>query len=267
MIRWAFLDVGNVLLDEDPLTFCSLRVHVEAVRAVRPDLSFDRLLADREERALSGSRWPLYEVISRHLDDEGCTRAWKAAEREVRARYDELSPPIAGAGAMLDSLARRFRLGLIANQGADCRRRLDRFGWLDRFDVVALSEEEGLHKPDPALFRLALERAGIEPREALMIGDRLDNDIAPASALGMSTLRVRWPRRSDKGWWPSDPEGVAYLRSLERIAAMAADRPGAVIPTLAVDSLRDLAASLGGPEAVPDPRDQIIKVKVQELGT
>ena len=139
MIAWAFLDVGNVLLDEDPLTFRSFRVHVEAVRAARPDLTFDRLLADREERALSGSRWPLYEAVSRYLDDDGCTEAWKAAEREVRARFDELSPPVAGAVAMLDRLARRFRLGLIANQGPECRRRLDRLGWLGRFEVIALS--------------------------------------------------------------------------------------------------------------------------------
>src|SRR3954452_18405457 len=100
MIRWAFLDVGNILLDEDPLTCCSFRIHVEAVRAARPDLTFDRLLADREERALSGSRWPLYEGVSRYLDDDGCTEAWIAAEREVRARYDDLSPPVAGAGAL-----------------------------------------------------------------------------------------------------------------------------------------------------------------------
>jgi pyrimidine 5'-nucleotidase len=233
MIRWAFLDVGNVLLDEDPLTSCSFRVHVEAVRAVRPDLTFERLLADREERALSGSRWPLHDVVSRYLDVDGCTEAWKAAEREVRARYDELSPPIAGAGAMLDSLARRFRLGLIANQGPECRRRLDRLGWLDRFEVVALSEDEGLYKPDPALFRLALERAGVEPPEALMIGDRLDNDVAPASALGMSTIRVRWPDRRAKGWSPSEPEESAYLDSLERIAR----RPIEPIASREVDDL------------------------------
>jgi HAD superfamily hydrolase (TIGR01549 family) len=250
MIRWAFLDVGNVLLDEDPLTFRAFRVHVEAVRAVRPDLSFERLLADREERALSGSRWPLYEVVSRHLGDDGCTEAWKAAEREVRAHYDDLSPPIAGAEEMLDALARRFRLGLIANQGPECRRRLARLGWLNRFEVVALSEEEGLFKPDPALFRLALERAGVEPPEALMVGDRLDNDIAPASAMGMSTIWVRWPSRRAKGWSPSEPEESAYLDSLERIAS----RPIEPIASRAVDDLGGVISALLGRASADSPR-------------
>ena len=46
-------------------------------------------------------------------------------------------------------------------------------------------------KPDPRIFETALEKAGCPPHEAVMIGDRLDNDVAPAKALGMKTVRVR----------------------------------------------------------------------------
>jgi len=242
MIRWAFLDVGNVLLDEDPLTFRVFSVHVDAVRAARPDLSFGQLLADREERARAGSRWPLFEVVHPYLEDEGCRATWEAADREVRARFDELSPPIVGADAMLGELAARFRLGLIANQGPECRRRLDRLGWLDRFEVVALSEEEGVYKPDPALFRLALQRSGADPREAVMIGDRLDNDVGPAAGLGMATVRVGWPRRAAKGWSPTDADGSAYLGMLERLA----DRRGGVVPSRSVDDQGGVVAAVLG---------------------
>ncbi len=246
MIRWVFLDVGNVLLDEDPLTFRVFQIHVEAVRAALPDLSFGRILAEREARALAGSRWPLYEVVSRYLDDRACLAVWDAADREVRARFEELSPAIPGAQALLGDLAARFRLGLIANQGPDCRRRLDRLGWLGRFEVVALSEEEGIHKPDPALFRLALERAGVAPSDSVMIGDRLDNDVGPAAGLGMATVWIRWPHRTAKGWSPEEPEAAAYLGSLERIAAESADRPGGPAPSLAVDGLRGWVPALAG---------------------
>ncbi len=242
MIRWAFLDVGNVLLDEDPLTFRNFQVHVEAVRRVRPDLGFADLLADREARAAAGSAWPLFEVVSRHLDEAGCASAWEAASREIRARFDELSPPIAGVEALLGSLSPRFRLGLIANQGVECRRRLEQLGWLDRFAVVALGEEERVSKPDEALFQRALARAGVEPAEAVMVGDRLDNDIAPAARLGMATAWVRWPRRAVKGWAPAGPDAAAYLASLERVAA----RPGPVRPTIAVDDLDELLPALLG---------------------
>jgi len=240
MIRWAFLDVGNVLLDEDPLTFRNFRSHVDSVRAVRPDLGFAGLLAEREARVAAGSRWPLHEVVSRYLDEAGCSEAWRASGREIRARYDELSPPIDGAEDLLRALAPRFRLGLIANQGAECRRTLARLGWLDRFEVVALSEEQGASKPDPALFERALALAEVAPGEAVMVGDRLDNDIAPAAALGMATAWVRWPKRDAKGWSPADPDAVAYLRSLARAGPAAVDQA----PTWAVDDLRALIPGL-----------------------
>lgn len=248
MIRWVFLDVGNVLLDEDPLTFHNFRAHVEAVRTARPDRTFAGLLLEREERASSGSKWPLHEVVSRYLDEAGCLEAWRTSGREVRARYDALSPPVAGAENLLRDLAPRFRLGLIANQGPECRRWLDRLGWLDRFAVVALSEEEGVAKPDPALFLRALGRAGVAPEEAVMVGDRLDNDVEPAARLGMATVHVRWPRRAAKGWSPEGPEEAAYLRSLESVAGQPGARPVGVVPDRAVDDLGGvLPAILGLP--------------------
>jgi hypothetical protein len=58
----------------------------------------------------------------------------------------------------------------------------------------------------------------------------------------MATAWVRWPRRQDKGWDPSDPEGRAYLGSLARLAALAeAPVPP---PRVTVDTVADLAAGL-----------------------
>jgi 5'-nucleotidase len=242
MVDWIFFDVGNVLLDEDPLTYRSFRRHVEAIRLVRPDRSDADLLADREARALAGSRWPLYEVTSTYLDDEGCAAVWEATEREIRAGFDELSPVVAGATTVLERLGARYRLGMIANQGVECRARLDALGWLDRFEVVALGAERGVWKPDPELFRHALRCARVPPERALMVGDRLDNDVAPAAALGMATAWVRWPRRADKGWpADGDPGSLAYLASLERVTARGPATRRAVPPTIVVDTIGDLA--------------------------
>ena len=219
MIRWVFLDVGNVLLDEDPLTYLSFLRHAEAAVPGRPGWTFFDVLAAREACAAAGSRWPVYEAVAPVLGDDGCAAVWAATEREVRARFAELSPPVAGAAELLGRLARGgYRLGLIANQGREARDRLDALGMLDAFEVVAFSEEVGHFKPDPALFRHACDRPGAGPGECLMVGDRLDNDVAPAAALGMATAWVRWPDRAAKGWSPTDPEAVAYLASLQRLA-------------------------------------------------
>ena len=241
-LRWVFLDVGNVLLDEDPLTYLSFLRHAEAVGRARPGVTFLDVLAAREARAADGSRWPLYEAVAPWLGEEGCAAVWASTDREVRARFAELSPPVEGAAALLGRLARDYRLGLIANHGREARERLASLGWLDRFEVVALSEELGLYKPDAAFYRHALDRAKVAPPECLMIGDRLDNDIAPASALGMATAWVRWPDRSAKGWRPAEPEARAYLASLERLSPQVPSPDAA--PTLVVDSLDGLDAAI-----------------------
>ena len=57
-------------------------------------------------------------------------------------------------------------------------------------DVLACSAEEGVSKPDPELYAVALKQAGCEPEEAVMIGDRIDNDIIPAKRLGLLTIRI-----------------------------------------------------------------------------
>ncbi len=233
-ISWIFLDVGNVLLDEDPLTYRVFVRHVEAACRARAGLTFRDVLAAREDCAVRGSKWPLYEAVLPILGEEACALVWEAAEREVRERFAELSPPVAGAGELVRRLAGGHRLGVIANQGAEARERFASLGWLEAFDVVALSEEVGRHKPDLALFAHAIEQAGAAPGDCLMIGDRLDNDIAPAAALGMKTAWVRWPDRTAKGWRPAEPEAIAYLESLQRLSPVGPEHER---PTLIVDRL------------------------------
>lgn len=59
------------------------------------------------------------------------------------------------------------------------------------FDVVTASAEAGYEKPDLRIFKLALEQASCNPQNAIMVGDRLENDIVPARQLGMKTIWVR----------------------------------------------------------------------------
>ena len=69
------------------------------------------------------------------------------------------------------------------------------------------SAEEGVAKPDSAIFRLALERASCFAENAVMIGDRLDNDIIPAKHLGMHTI-----------WVKQGLGGMANIKNVKNIA-------------------------------------------------
>ena len=57
--------------------------------------------------------------------------------------------------------------------------------------VVVSSAEEGIAKPDLQIFRTALQKADCKPHNAVMVGDRLDNDIVPANKVGLKTIWVK----------------------------------------------------------------------------
>jgi FMN phosphatase YigB (HAD superfamily) len=118
---------------------------------------------------------------------------------------------IPGAVAALETLhANGVRLGLASNAQDYTRRELARAGFaLTLFHprFCFLSGEHGFAKPSPRVFALLTERLaefGIAPRETLMVGDSIDNDITPAAAAGWQT-------------WHIDPDNPG--RSWERLAA------------------------------------------------
>ena len=92
---------------------------------------------------------------------------------------------------VLSALHGKYKLGIIANQSLGTQERIDNWGIGKYFDVVMASAEAGCAKPDLKIFTAALNKAGCAPADAVMIGDRLDNDIIPARKLGMKTVWVR----------------------------------------------------------------------------
>ncbi|HTB39548.1 MAG TPA: HAD family hydrolase, partial [Reyranella sp.] len=99
----------------------------------------------------------------------------------------------------IDGLLRRLRgrglkLGIVANHPAAARERLARAGIGDLFDYEGLSSVTGFGKPDPRAFTAATEALGVSPSDCIMVGDRIDNDIAPAKALGMAAIQFRGGR-------------------------------------------------------------------------
>ena len=88
-------------------------------------------------------------------------------------------------------LSSRYKIGIIANQSLGTKDRLEQHGILQYIDLVIASAEEGVAKPDKKIFEIALERGNCKPNNAVMIGDRIDNDIIPAKLLGMHTIWIK----------------------------------------------------------------------------
>jgi HAD hydrolase, family IA, variant 3 len=86
---------------------------------------------------------------------------------------------------------KNYKLGIIANQSIGLKGRLDSFGILNYFDIVIASDEVGLAKPNIEIFEKAIKLANLNPKDCIMVGDRLDNDIFPANKIGMKTIWIR----------------------------------------------------------------------------
>ena len=96
-----------------------------------------------------------------------------------------------GTDDVLRELKRRgYRLGVISNADGTVERLLDDMGLLGHFEFVIDSTSVGVEKPDPRIFRMALERMGIEPHEAVYVGDVYEIDVAGARAAGIRAFLI-----------------------------------------------------------------------------
>ena len=102
--------------------------------------------------------------------------------RDVLGAHEELEPQVA---ALVLRLRPHVRTAVLCNAGPDRRSVLvDRFG-VDRLvDLIVVSAEEGMSKPDPRIYRLTAERLGVAPADCVMVDDVAAN-VAGAEAAGM----------------------------------------------------------------------------------
>ena len=185
-VRWIFFDLGNTLINEE--------------RAIKDRIQ--QMASAFAERGIRAST----EVIPRAFEEASAEFAPRLIVRVVkklasspsdrsfvlqRVKYHkELEEPYTEARTVLSQLASRCKIGVVANQSVGTTERLECYGLASLISTCVSSAVAGVAKPNPAIFRLALERADCEPHEAVMVGDRIDNDIRPAKALGWRTIRV-----------------------------------------------------------------------------
>ena len=107
-----------------------------------------------------------------------------------RQRYfgDEAIDP--GVLDLIRDLHGRYKLAVLSNSPPRLSKWLADWGILDLFDVVVCSGDEGLVKPDPAIFELALTRLGVAPSEAVFIDDTLGH-VQAARDLGIHGIHFR----------------------------------------------------------------------------
>jgi putative hydrolase of the HAD superfamily len=91
----------------------------------------------------------------------------------------------------LEELARRgYRLAVISNADGRVEALLEEVGLRRHFEFVIDSGAVGVEKPDPRIFRMALDRLGVEPHQAAYVGDVYEIDVAGARAAGLRPFLI-----------------------------------------------------------------------------
>ena len=172
MLKWIFFDIGSTLVDESA-------VYENRISEItrRYHLNKNEFIAKVKLRAKTNPK----PIISVAADYGAKGPAWR---HDLEILYPD-------AKEVLQKLRQKYKLGIIANQDYGTEKRLIDFGIRPYIDLVIASAEEGFEKPDLRIFKLAFDRVNCKPEEAVMVGDRLDNDIIPANKIGMTTVWIK----------------------------------------------------------------------------
>ena len=177
-IKWLFFDVGYTLVNEDEVWRVRCREQAECHEAASLGLSETDIYNEIVNASVEFK--PQFNTL---IEKYGFK--FKAL---YRSEYEQLYPCIP---KLLEYLASKYRIGIIANQKSGLSERLREFGIADYISLTVSSSDCGYSKPNLRIFNYALDRCGCDASETVMIGDRLDNDIFPAKSVGMKTIWVK----------------------------------------------------------------------------
>jgi putative hydrolase of the HAD superfamily len=144
-----------------------------STRAFWQDLVFEVL----DEVGFGGPKAPCFDAIYRAFESP---EAWHV-DPDVWPVFRSLQD-------------RNIPMGVLSNWDVRLPRLLESLGMQNCFQVLILSANEGVAKPDPEIFQRAADAAGMPPNAILHVGDHVDLDIQPAQRAGFQTFRVDLPR-------------------------------------------------------------------------
>jgi len=229
-IRLITFDCYGTLIDWENGMLAALRPLFSRDGRRAADTQILELYGEIEAELESGPYLPYRQVLAQAAQELGRRLAMEISTEQGRAFAESLTAwkPFLDTIAALQSLATRFRLGIISNVDddlfAETRKKLAPV----EFDFVVTAQQMQSYKPSHRNFEEAIRRSGLSKDQILHAGQSLYHDIDPANALG---IRNVWVNR------PSIRPGSG------------AARPGTATPTYEVRTLAELSALLSAASA------------------
>jgi putative hydrolase of the HAD superfamily len=202
MIKVVFFDLDDTIVDTTKLAEMARRNAIEnMVRHGLPvdfDTAYQELLELINEYGSNFSRH--FDYLLRRLDvpyDPKLVAAGVIAYHNTKFAYLKT---VRGVRRVLLQLQREgYRLGIITD--GDPIKQWEKILRLEldpHFEEVFISDYLGVKKPHPKIFRKALKKMGVEPGEAMMVGDRLYSDIYGAKNVGMKTVWFKYGKYANR---------------------------------------------------------------------
>lgn len=222
---YLVFDCYGTLIDWERGILDTLRPVLRQHGVERSDDELLELFGELESAAERPPYQTYRDVLTSVMDGLGERLGFTPTEDERTVLAESVGdwPTFPDTVEALRSLSRRYRLVILSNVDDDLfalsARRLE----VEFADVIT-AQQVGSYKPDPRNFRRALERCGGSPERVLHVAQSLFHDIAPAKALGLTTVWVN--RRHDRSGFGATPPAAAApdlevpdLRTLARLAA------------------------------------------------
>lgn len=208
MIETVFLDAGGVLVFPNwkrvaaALAKQGVDVDARTLAGAEP-IAKRRLDVQPNIQATSDAQrgWQHFNLV---LKEAGVplSAATDAALADLRTYHDDQNLWEFVPADVTPTLERLRALGLklvvVSNANGRLRRLFDRVGLSDRVDVLFDSFEEGVEKPDPRLFEIALERSGSVPETTMHVGDLYHVDVVGARSAGLQAVLLDTARLYDE---------------------------------------------------------------------
>ena len=182
MIKVIIFDFGRVITAQKPLSL---------FRSYEEELGLD---PDTINSIMFGSQAWQDTLLGRKTTEEfwhliGPELGLKTADEvnRFRRRYHADEAINEAVLDLIRKLRGRYKLAILSNSPPDLTRWLADWEMRDLFEVVFCSGDEGMIKPDPAAFKLTLERLGVEPGEAVFIDDTPEH-VEAARKLGIQGI-------------------------------------------------------------------------------
>jgi len=224
-LKAVFFDAGNTLLSLDYGAIVAALTREDFVvtqddvwqAECRARVKLDPFLARAEVRE-SPEIFALYMRLS--CEEMGIPWGEKSQRilgelREINRRQNLWRGGVVpGAREVLAELGEKgYRLGVISNSDGRLEAMLTEAGLAERLSVIIDSHVVGIEKPDPRIFHLALERAGVPPEQAIYVGDFYSLDIVAARHAGLDAILL-----DPLGAWP--PLDCVKAKDLFEVAGL-----------------------------------------------